>query len=67
MLNLPHEGVQITSSPHIEIYKLFKDVLSRAGAGCAVKGNMSRIRPPLLKLKALSSADAHAAPAQRLN
>jgi hypothetical protein len=32
MLNLPREGVQITSSSHTEIYKLIKSVLSKVGA-----------------------------------
>ncbi len=32
MLNLPHEGVQIPSFPHTEIYILIKDVPGKIGA-----------------------------------
>lgn len=42
MLNLPHEGVQITSSSHIQIYKLIKDVLSEIGAAVEVSSYRER-------------------------
>jgi hypothetical protein len=32
MLNLPHQSVQITSFPHIGLYKLIKDVPDEIGA-----------------------------------